>query len=285
MKQRDALEKVLQEKNYAPFRGENMFGREGISYLLTIAKITDLADLLVNIGYRESDTIEHGSDYYREALKYYLEPKFYVPGGFREYLFRFEDRILLLFVILGGDNGTIKEWVVEAGGGRTKNYYSPAEKPEAITHGLEIQGYVENDFAFQAISFLSMMKLMAIYRKSLEGLEVFKKEVTALGHSVSIDDIIKHVSPYLMGDTHDGKIELEILPRSIRTVISAIRYHGNYSCLVHLRDSIPFTRDHARELFISMDGKDVPPELWMIFQDCFFETPALNDVLHEFIPE
>ena len=68
-------------------------------------------DLLVQIGYRECDTIEHGNIYYREALKHYLLPMKYVKE--EEYFSKFgflEDRILLLLVALGGDRKVIVDW-------------------------------------------------------------------------------------------------------------------------------------------------------------------------------
>ena len=65
----------------------------------------------------------------------------------------------------------------------------------------------------------------------------------------------------------------------------AIRYHDSENCLIHLRDTIPFTRDRAPTLFAGVIDNPAPPELWMMFQDCFFENPGLHNILHEFLPE
>lgn len=251
-------------------------------------KMCDLADLLVEIGYRESDTIASGCVYYQEALKYYIEPRRYIQEKFHEYLFRFDDRILLVLVILGGDNRVIEEWCQESGSDRIINYFRASEE-EAIAHGLLIEGYAIPDIPFQAISLLALMKLLAAYRKNQNGLEVYKETMQHaaidLGYSVSMEDIFEHISPYLMGESRDGTTELESLPDRIRTVISAIRFHGNGSCLTHLRDTIPFTRDHAPGLFQGKEDAAAPSEFWMMYQDAFFETPGLNDILHEFCPE
>mmetsp|Transcript_8895 Transcript_8895/g.19976 ORF Transcript_8895/g.19976 Transcript_8895/m.19976 type:complete len:349 (+) Transcript_8895:33-1079(+) len=275
---RDALEKDLQQKKHVGVSDDSTTIEDKV-----VEKMLKLGELLIAVGYRESDTIVHGSLYYREALKYFVMPRRYIHGDFHRKWEGAEDVILLLLVILGGDDGTIQEWCLESGTQRVMNYL-PAENPEAISLGLQIQGYAEDDVPFQAVLLLSLMKLLANYRRDLAGLAVYKETMqnaaTAIGCSVSIDHIFEHVSSYLMGDTHDGKIEMEILPDSINTVISAIRYHGNESHLVHLRDTIPLTSDHAPKLFIVMIN-----ELWMIFQDCFFETPGLNDILHEFFPE
>lgn len=265
----------------------------------TAVKTIDFADLLIQIGYRESDTIRHGSAYYREALKYLLAPKKISDDLYHQQLPYVEDRLLLMLVVLGGDDGAISEWCMETCSNRFHNYM-PArdydwreyednvESDDVNIPDFYLMGYAKNDFSYQAILLLALMKLMAAYRHDLKGLGIYKKTMqnaaTALGYSISLEDIFDHVSLYVMGETHNGKIELETLPERISELLSAIRYHKNENCLIHLRDSIPFTRDHAPELF---DGEQnaVPSELWMIYQDCFFETPGLNDVLHEFLPE
>mmetsp|Transcript_41236 Transcript_41236/g.67691 ORF Transcript_41236/g.67691 Transcript_41236/m.67691 type:complete len:144 (-) Transcript_41236:73-504(-) len=141
------------------------------------------------------------------------------------------------------------------------------------------------------MTLLGLMKLMATYRCDLGALDVYKEMMQenaagVLEYSLSVNDIFNHVSSFLMGEAqHDGRVELDCLPESIQKVISAIRHHGNENCLIHLRDTIPFTKDHAPTLFAGVIDNPAPPELWMMFQDCFFETPALNNILHEFLPE
>ena len=272
----------------------------------------EFADTVLKVGYRESDTIEHAGVYYREALKYYILPMLATEEDFRDEFSLVEDRILLMLVVLGGDDGTIQEWCWESGGSERMLNWSPADQfdlPDFVRAveerpDFEMAGYdTPDEITFQMLMMLSLMKLMATYRKSYQGLEVYKEimqqSISSRDNALSSEDIFNHISPFLMGEKHNGKVELEVLPDRIHNVISAIRYHGNESYLVHLRDSIPYTRAHAPNLFSGIDEErnflfgideernlfSVIDELWMIFQDCFFETPGLNDVLHEFLPE
>ena len=274
----------------------------------------EFADQVLKVGYRESDTIEHAGVYYREALKYYILPMLATEEDFRNQYGSVEDRILLMLVVLGGDDGTIQEWCWETGWSERRLNWLPADQFDLTDFGgaeargeppdFEMVGYATSrDITFQMLMMLSLMKLMATYRKSYRGLEVYKeimqRPISTHDNALSSGDIFNHISPFLMGEKHNGKVELEVLPDRIHNVISAIRYHGNESYLVHLRDSIPYTRAHAPNLFSGIDEErnflfgideernlfSVIDELWMIFQDCFFETPGLNDVLHEFLPE
>lgn len=307
-KKRMQLEKEWAEENEGPTNFSFSITRQrltnqGCSHLLMSATV-EFADSILKMGYRESDTIEHSGVYYREALKYYLIPMLALDEDSRGRYKLVEERILLMLVVLGGDDGTIQEWCWESGGSERMLNWHPADHLSdiagladqfdlsdiAVANGgdlpkFEMAGYaVPKEITFQMLMMLSLMKLMATYRKNMEGLEVYKKIMqhtasSTHNNALSSEDLFNHISPFLMGEKHNGKVELEVLPERIQNVISAIRYHGNESYLVHLRDSIPYTRAHAPNLFSGID------ELWMLYQDCFFETPGLNDVLHEFLPE
>ena len=118
---------------------------------------------------------------------------------------------------------------------------------------------------------------------------------------------------FLLGDElEDGKYLVDSLPGAIHLAIAAIEHHGNGSFLGHLRNSVPLKWEHAPRLFRGLEDSltsmaatpmgqmrypdikvlankvescEPSAELWMIFQDCLFETPGVNDIFHEFFPD
>ena len=68
----------------------------------TVFTIDNLADLLIKVGYRESNTIKHGSLYYLEALKYYLAPRTLIKDYYYTMFPCIEDQFLLMLINLGG---------------------------------------------------------------------------------------------------------------------------------------------------------------------------------------
>ena len=262
---------------------------------LTITVTLEFADLLVQVGYKESDTITNGSLYYREALKYYLMPiKLLGDDEYQNDYYWVEDRVLLMMIILGADESHTQALVFEGRNSKRFSNYFPSNNGR-----FEIEGYSRNDLPFQAMLLLSQMKLLVTYKKSLEGLEVYKETmqdaVASLGYSASVDDIYKHIYPFLMGEAHEGKFEMEVMPEQIRTIISVLLHHKRKDFLRHLKQSIPLQIHHAPALFSpahynptffpGTPDVNAPSELWMIFQDCFFETPGMNDILDDFIPD
>ena len=125
------------------------------------------------------------------------------------------------------------------------------------------------------------MKALASHRADLEILNTFKEGVS---ESVPADDISKNILPFLGGNDEGSEGALSSF---IRLTITAIRTISQKdSWLVHLRDSIPFSKEHAPDLFESNEATSVAgPEFWMMLQDLFFETPGVNAVLNEFFPE
>ena len=309
--------RILVEKNWADEKGGHVPDRQDIDSMLdmmTDVSLTNLtttttfefADLLLQVGYRESDTVANGSLYYREALKYYLMPiKLLGEDEYRDDYYWVEDRVLLLMVILGADESHTQALVLSEFSKRYFNYSPSRYLREIVGHEIEgnnefkTVGFARNDLPFQAMLLLSQMKLLVTYRKSLEGLEAYKETmqdaITSLGYSASVDDIYKHVSPFLLGEAHEGKVEMEVMPDEIRTIVSALLYHKHDGFLRHLKRSIPLQMQHApalfspakynQNIFVGTPDNSAPSELWMIFQDCFFEILGMNDILDEFIPD
>ena len=98
-------QKANVEESLTRFDGFPMAGYEAVKEMM------EYADLLVTVGYQESDTVENGKLFYREALKYYTEPMKVYRVQYHEALGCFlEDRVILLIVALGGGDEEIKAW-------------------------------------------------------------------------------------------------------------------------------------------------------------------------------
>ena len=67
-----------------------------------------LADLILKVGYRESDTVQHAASYYRQALRFYLLPLALLKREYQTAYGWIEDRVLLLLIALGGDRRHIR---------------------------------------------------------------------------------------------------------------------------------------------------------------------------------
>ena len=227
-------------------------------------KSIDLADLLVKTGYSESDTIVQASGYYREALKYYLLPlKTFPRSKFHTKFPWVEDCILLLFMVLGGDFVTMRVWSKgEYASNRLKKCYRRANEldPEADwdVYDADLEdrcpaftfaGYATDDVTFQAMQLLGLLKRLNEYNRYTEGLEIYKRimetEATNLGLTVSVEEVVNQIAPWLMGDliSHnpfesdpDGDSEAQesatkqvlrkrVLMDLIDDVIASIKYH------------------------------------------------------------
>jgi len=215
-----------------------------------------MADLIMEVGYRESDTLRRGTYYYQAALKYYLEPwqflgkdDFFslVPKMFMKGRF-VEDVLLLLFNVLGGDDTTIFGWCYTSGSPRIEYFKTERDDDDYDDND------VGDDMTFQTLSLFGKMRSLMEHRSKVE-VDI----ANANSHSSQVDKISDE----------------------IRLLVAAIKRNGYESYLIHWRDSIPLRPEHAPTLF---PGSDMI-ELWMIFQDLLFETEGMNDVFNEFIPE
>ena len=202
-----------------------------------------MGDMLLRVGYQESDTIDHGHLYYIEALKYYLIPMKIVKEEYYSKFRWLEDRVLLLLVLMGSNiskntkYGTVQAWCEKVGsrrfhflGTRRKLWgLSDEDGNTPLAPPFVLGGYGHSDDRnFQAIMILSEMKLLANYRQSQAGIEAYEEGVTtSLGLTTSTKDVLQNISPFLMGD----KNEMETLPERIETALFAIRHHGYESLL------------------------------------------------------
>ncbi|CAB9520502.1 expressed unknown protein [Seminavis robusta] len=217
-----------------------------------------LGESLVKMGYRETDTIDNGAVYYRAALSSFLD----VFRGEKQdtsnnnQTLEVKDKVLALLVILGGDTETMLEWLgcIHSNGKSGHDNQSTSKGKEQPKHDFA----AEDDATFQILSLLVNMRHVA-RREQQQSTE---PEQTAMEHTTEKE--------------------------RIQETISILKRQGNIQYLIHLRDSIPFGPLHAPDLFQQQqqtNKEPCPPEFWMLLQDCFFLTPGLNSVLHEFVSE
>jgi MYND finger len=206
--------------------------------------LSSLGDHLVETGYRETDTIENGSVFYRHALRKYINVLSLDSEAFFDASSPVEDKILLLLVLLGGDEDTIREWMQYTESPRKVYYDEPA-------------------IGDQDVTFLMVCRLLVLMR-SLAKYRCENPEADEICHRTK---------------------------KSIQDLVATIQAKGKGRYLIYLRDSIPLNPEDTPELFRGGPGKNneevksTTREFWLLFQDCFFLTPGLNSVLHEFVPE
>ena len=301
--------------------------------------LTNLGDHLVETGYRETDTIENGSSYYRQALHYYCQvlerattsaPQSTTqtqthPDNNNNAL---EDKILLLLAILGADPGTIHEWYQYSGSPRLAYYENDDDGDGPV-----------DDTCFHMINLLVGMHSLLEYRTTLKAFETYHNATKVQDHNKGTANLPQQQQQQQSEAVHDRILSFLVdthtttsnnpsqsetqtllernetaLSTEIRKTIQALRQHGKGHYLMRLRDHIPFQPAYAPDLLrcapipagllsssgvvTSMAPDDVhddgemasksrttPREFWFLYQDCFFLTPGLNDVLHEFLPE
>ena len=255
------------------------------THLTTVTTI-ELADLLIKVGYRESDTVANGMPYYREALKYYLLPLQLLGKAYHRDYGWLEDRIVLMLVILGGDESHTRAWFTEIGGSRRAGHYLRSNRPSEI-HDSEgniqvtdtcdtVEGYFCDDLTFHAMLLLSQLKVAKLYEEYYKRLCAYVDAVK--GQSPELTHVTRCIESFLVGEEFE-----DILNKQIPQIFLAFHRHDQHEFLSHLRDTIPLKPEHAPTLFslaVHNAPARAPPELWMIYQDCFFENGLI-----EYLPE
>ena len=85
------------------------------SIFTVVDTLIKTGDLLLEIGYKESDTIANGRLYYQAALTYYLKPMGYYKNNYHLALGGFlERKVMLLITVLGGGFAAIRSWCEES---------------------------------------------------------------------------------------------------------------------------------------------------------------------------
>jgi len=152
----------------------------------------EMAHTLVSVGYHEKN-----KDYYREALKYYItESMELCKDDYHKVLHvcgAGEDKILLLLVVLGGDDRTIMSWIFNTASPRIKHY---------------LEGWNSlNDVTFQVIFFLCLLRQQTDLWRDAQSLGALGDVAAQLLPEFIIK---KHIAQYLMGNPQDMKTELGI---------------------------------------------------------------------------
>ena len=231
-------------RTIAELRAKAEANEEDISPNDLVAVQSTLGHLLVEMGYRETDTIENGSVYYRQALQHYIEVLHLNAEAVFDPTNALEDKILLLLVVLGADEETLREWMNHSGSPR-KIYYDQestgnSTKEEELPLDVTVDLVCKLSVRMRNLTLANQRQEEALHQKQQQ------------------------------------------LSKSIEQLVGRIESHGKGQYLVALRDNIPFNPQDAPDLF---RGPETIREFWLLFQDCFFLTPGLNSVLHEFVPE
>jgi len=272
----------------------------------TVQECMKTADLLLATGYKESDTVAHGRLYYQEALKYYLMPMVVYKNSYHHACSTVEDQVLLLIIAAGGDDKAIRSWCSEESSisGENPNpheanrvlvdksprfdYYEGLTdeqkgSDEIVAIGVKYRGLAKDDTIFQIIYLFNQMKALSEYRDDVKRLGALKGEMSKL-NAASVDDVSNNLLPYLASHNEEGEAGIV---KEIQSTIRAIEHFGKKSYLIHLRDTLPLSEEHAPGLFKhngQLMGKSLGRRfLWMILQDLFFETPGVNSILNEFV--
>ena len=166
-------------------------------------------------------------------------------------------------------------------------------------------------FQWNMFWLLAYIMKLSKYRENLGRIEALRSSLDDFILNNNIqglpgNDVAEHVSGYLIGDKH---YYTTVLPNNIRSAINHLRGTNNYGRhLVHLKHATPFAREHSVGLFPGLgnslaspnelnlnpsdltmllneisDGGGAPPECWMIYQKCIFDSFEGAEIVQEFI--
>ena len=273
---------------------------------VTVGELMKIGDLQLATGYKETDTVAHGRLYYQHALMNYLMPMVVYKNSYHHACSPVEDQVLLLIIALGGDNNAIRSWCSEESSisGENPNPHEPNRilvdksprvdcykgltdeqkgSDEIMALGVKYRGLAVDDAIFQIIYLFNQMKALSEYREDVKRLGALKGEMSK-ANAASVDDVSDSLLPYLASHNEGGEAGIV---EEIQSTIRAIEYFGKQSYLIHLRDTLPLSEEHAPGLFKQnfqlMEQSLGRNFLWMILQDLFFETPGVNRILNEFV--
>ena len=292
---------------------------------VTVLKI-NLADLLVTVAYNECDTIAHGRVFYSEALRLYAHP---LIGdvwleclGHNKFFSFLDERLMLMVIACGGDTSELEPVFMNCGGYKVnanQEIYS-AGMEDLVNCNTHRAYYLKRHVLTQCLRdcyqwhffwLLAYVMKMSKYRENVGRLDAFRSALNELlldddnvqGGLPGDEDIVEHISKYLIGDKED--YFTTVLPNNIHKAIELIEKEKE-GLLVHLKHAESFTRELAPDLFpglgsalngelqltpmdISMMlseislGGGAPPECWLIFQKCIFESFGGSEIVQEFI--
>jgi hypothetical protein len=211
--------------------------------------LSDLITTLIIMGYRETDTVANGKCYYRKALQYAVELARICRDDTSH-----DDLVLLLLGILGASPATIGAWCTSTPSQRNKYFTVTTTEQvdfDAVSNVFTTpRGLTSNDFTFQMVGLLVLMRLLATHQQQPSAKE--------------------------------GPSPTDGIKQQITLLLDSLKSHNHIQALIHLRDTSPFSPHDAPQLGTP---DKVPEEIWYLYQDCFFTTPGVNNILHDFLPE
>ena len=278
------------EKSLSSLRSAMEEDRGGMSVYLaahaTASEMVKHAVSLVRTGHGECPTLRAGAGYYREALRWCVEPMRVRPGGYLKSP-GMETNVVLLLYALGADGGTVEGWhaITERPDERERLSGLLGDDPDEKAKVLgrlflaeeEREGLVSPGSCLHFLGLFDAMRSMAAYRADSARASALRPLLPA--------DVRRRVLPYLGGREHGSDVS-DIAPRIWRALGPFLTVPGRLREVVHLRDSVPFSPWHAPRLFVEGGSGDRPPlvEGWRMVQELFLQSPGVSDVLEEFLP-
>lgn len=276
----------------------------------------DIGNMIFQLAYRSCDTPRRGGAMLEVALDHFLELlRLKSPNILMEYEYptSMEDmciqrpdhdlltRIVVLLVALDRDDDAFNmiDYFNRAGDDPTDILHVVEgstlgdwiySRPSGYTrfHPIECIGYVglESQEAFEAGIYatrhwnptvmvcliLIKMRVLVGHRSDRRGWERFVR--TSEGRR--LNEVHFTIEKYLL---RDDSFVLQV-EDDLKTLLNHIRNVDPF-LMNHIRDTVPFSPEVADCLF----EPEASTEFWHLLQDCFFLSPGVNDILHDYVPD
>lgn len=263
----------------------------------------DIGTMTFQLAYRSCDTPRRGGAMLEVALDHFLEllrlqsPILLADDASERPDQALLTRIVVLLVALDRDDDAFNmiDYFNRAGNdpseilddveGSTPGDWIYSPSGCSRFHPIECLGYASlesHKAAFNASRLcnptvmvclvLIKMRVLVEYRSDRRGWGRFVR--TSEGRRLTDAHFI--IEKYLL---RDDSFVLEI-EDDVRTLLMHIRLVDPF-LMNHIRDTIPLSPEVAGCLF----EPEASSEFWHLLQDCFFLSPGVNDILHDFVPD
>lgn len=180
------------------------------------------------------------------------------------YFYRAEnDPTDILDVVEGSTPG---DWIYSHPSGYSR--FSPIE---CIGYGGTESRHYRNATVMVCLVLIKM-RVLVEHRSDRRGLERFVR--TSEGRRLT--KVHSTIEKYLLWDD-SSVLEFE---EDLRTLLNHI-CGVDLLLMNHIRDTVPLSPEVAGCLF----EPEASTEFWHLLQDCFFLSPGVNDILHDYVPD
>jgi hypothetical protein len=262
----------------------------------------DIGNMTFQLAYRSCDTPRRGGAMLQVSLGHFLKllrlksPILQYPS-IRRPDHALLTRIIVLFVALNEDDDAFNmiDYFIRAENDMTDfhdpmafewAHFDPAGYTRFSPIGCIGYGGTEAQEAFEAVSgarhyrnatvmvclILIKMRVLVEHRSDRRGLENFART----SEGIRLTEVHSTIEKYLL---RDDCIVSEF-EEDLRTLLNHIR-DVDPLLMNHIRDTVPLSPEVAGCLFEAKASTD----FWHLLQDCFFLSPGVNDILHEYVPD